>query len=318
MNPLVSVILSSYNAEKFIISAVQSALNQDFNNFEVIVVDDGSTDASVEHLSTIIDPRLKIITKANEGQASAMNVGFAVSSGDIICFLDGDDLSYTSRINTIYSDFSKYPEAIGIMHSLEEIDSQGKPRLNSWGKTRIVKARPPAVKENIFDLYSLLRATGARHLYTVTSGLAYRRKILEKIFPLPTENWRTCPDHLLIVLAAFFGPIFIEDQILGAYRIHGNNNIFSVNEEQLLIQLKKDVESYGSSRGFKGSHLDLSKNYFLRRSLYYRREQLNSNEALAILKQIRTWPGLTPQERLRQILAFLIRNIQISIKNSLG
>ncbi len=316
MNIIVSIILSSYNAEKFIIPAVQSALNQDFDHFEVIVVDDGSTDHSVEKLIRINDPHLKVITKQNEGQASAMNVGFAASSGDIICFLDGDDLSYASRIKTIYSDFLKYPEVVGVMHSLEEIDAQGKPRFNPWKIPRIVRARPPAVKENIFDLYFWLRETGARHLYTVTSGLAYRRKVLEKIFPLPTKNWRTCPDHLLITLGAFFGPVLIEDQVLGAYRIHGNNNIFLVDNEKLLVQLAKEVKAYANSMGFQDGSLDLSKNYFLRRGRYYQNGQFNRNEAIAILNQIRTWPGLTPQSRLRQMLTFFVRNLQIVIKNS--
>jgi glycosyltransferase involved in cell wall biosynthesis len=287
-------------------------------DFEVIVVDDGSTDGSLERLRAICDSRLKVLAKQNEGQASAMNVGFAESSGGTVLFLDGDDLSYPDRLRTVLSDLAEHPEAIGVMHSLEEIDGQGIPRLNSRGKACIVKARPPEVKGDILDLYSLLRATGARHLYTVTSGLAYRRKILEHIFPLPTANWRTCPDHLLISLAAYFGPVFIEDRILGAYRIHGKNNLFSVDEEKLFVQLKQDVETYGETRGFPGSALDLSKNLYLRRGYYYRRGEVNIRDALAILEQIRTWPGLMPQERLRQMLAFVIRNTQMGLKHSIG
>lgn len=313
-----SIILSSYNSKDFITSAVESALNQDARDFEVIVVDDGSTDGSLERLRAIHDSRLKVFAKQNEGQASAMNVGFAESSGEIVFFLDGDDLSYPQRIRTVRSALAEHPEAVGVMHSLEEIDGQGQPRHNPGGKACIVKARPPEVRGDILDLYSLLRATGARHLYTVTSGLAYRRLILEKIFPLPTVNWRTCPDHLLISLAAYFGPVFIEDRILGAYRIHGKNNLFSVDEEQLFVQLKQDVEMYGETRGFPENTLDLSRNLFLRRGRYYRRGKIDIKEALAILEQIRTWPGLFPQERLRQMVAFAIRNAQMGLKQSNG
>ncbi len=309
-----SIILSSYNTKVFIVSAVESALNQDFDDFEVIVVDDGSTDGSLEQLQAICHPRLKVIAKQNEGQASAMNVGFTESSGEIVFFLDGDDLSYPQRIRTVLSDLAQHPEAVGVMHSLEEIDGQGKHRYNAEGKACIVKARPPEVKGNILDLCTFLRATGARHLYTVTSGLAYRRKVLEKIFPLPIANWRTCPDHLLISLAAYFGPVFIEDRILGAYRIHGKNNLFLVDEEKLFVHLKQDVETYGQTRGFTENTLDLSRNYFLRRGHYYKRGKIDIKEALAILEQIRTWPGFMPQERLRQMVAFIVRNAQMGLK----
>lgn len=311
-----SIILSSYNSKDFIISAVESALNQDFDDFEVIVVDDGSTDGSLERLQAIADSRLKVFVKPNGGQASAMNVGFAESLGETVFFLDGDDLSYPHRIRTILSDLAEHPEAVGVMHSLEEIDGQGRLRLNFNKNICIIQARPPEVKGNILDLSSYLRATGARHLYTVTSGLAYRRKILEKIFPLPTANWRTCPDHLLIALAAYFGPVFIEDRVLGAYRIHGKNNLFSVDEEKLFVQLKQDIEMYGETKGFKENTLDLSRNLFIRRGRYYRRGKVDIKDALAILEQIRTWPGLIPQERFRQMVAFTIRNVQMLSRQS--
>jgi glycosyltransferase involved in cell wall biosynthesis len=316
MTILASIILSSYNSKTFIIAAVESALNQDYEDFEVIVVDDGSTDGSLDLLRAIRDSRLKVLTKQNEGQASAMNVGFEESSGETVFFMDGDDLSYSHRIRTVLLDLAEHPEAIGVMHSLEEIDVQGIPRLNSRGKARMVRARPPEVKGDILDLYFLLRATGARHLYTVTSGLAYRRRILENIFPLPTENWRTCPDHLLISLAAYFGPVFIEDRILGAYRIHGKNNLFLVDEEKLSVQLKQDVERYGETRGFTDNVIDLSRNLYLRRGRYYRCGKVDIKDALAILEQIRSWPGLRPQERFRQMVAFAIRNAQMGLKRN--
>jgi glycosyltransferase involved in cell wall biosynthesis len=311
MTKLASVILSSYNSDKFIVSAVESALSQDYEDFEVIVVDDGSTDESLNMLQSIYDPRLKVFKKENGGQASAMNVGFAESSGETVFFLDGDDLSYPNRIRTILSDLSNHPEVIGVMHSLEEIDGKGGPRLTPKGKACVVEARPPEIKGDILDLYSLLRKTGGRHLYTVTSGLAYRRKVLESIFPLPTANWRTCPDHLLISLAAYFGPVFIEDKILGAYRIHGNNNLFLVDEEKLFMNLQQDIEVFGNAKGFLENTLNLSRNLYLRRGLYYKNREFNIKEAIAILAQIRTWPGLMPQERLRQMLAFVVKNAQM-------
>src|SRR5437762_9779476 len=88
---LASIIIDNYNYGRFLRDAIDSALAQTYPHAEVIVVDDGSTDNSREVIASYGD-RIKPILKENGGQGSAFNAGFAASSGDVILFLDADDL----------------------------------------------------------------------------------------------------------------------------------------------------------------------------------------------------------------------------------
>lgn len=109
--PIFSVVIPLYNKEKFIIRSVESVLNQTFSDFELLVIDDGSSDRSLSLLDKIKDPRLKVFTKKNGGVSSARNFGIKNSSGKYIAFLDADDEYESGYIFEIYELFSKFPSA---------------------------------------------------------------------------------------------------------------------------------------------------------------------------------------------------------------
>jgi len=91
-NPLVSVVIPTYNRENHIITAVTSVLNQTYQNFEIIIIDDGSTDRTVEFAKSIADPRIKVMELSkNTGGTWPRNVGIEKSKGEYIALLDSDD-----------------------------------------------------------------------------------------------------------------------------------------------------------------------------------------------------------------------------------
>ena len=90
--PLVSVCMPAYNAEKYIIAAIESVLGQTYPNIELIVMNDGSTDGTAAELEKITDSRLKVLHQPNKGQCAAANAAFRASTGDLIKFMDADDL----------------------------------------------------------------------------------------------------------------------------------------------------------------------------------------------------------------------------------
>lgn len=107
--PLVSVIIPCYNTERYIHSAIDSARNQTYDNLEIIVVDDASTDSSLEIISSIEDSRIKIIhLNTNGGIANARNVGLDNAKGDYICWLDSDDMYHSTFVETLLNYATHY------------------------------------------------------------------------------------------------------------------------------------------------------------------------------------------------------------------
>jgi glycosyltransferase involved in cell wall biosynthesis len=98
--PLVSVIIPVYQGENLILGAVRSALRQTHRTLEVWVVDDGSTDRTLERLATLDDPRLHILQQANAGTAAARNNALERANGKYVAFLDADDRWFPDKIAT--------------------------------------------------------------------------------------------------------------------------------------------------------------------------------------------------------------------------
>lgn len=98
MNPLVTVVIPSYNHERYVATAVESCLSQTYTNLEIVIVDDGSRDRSVELLRKRYagDRRVRIFTQENKGAHAAISEGIRQAAGNCIAVLDSDDI-YDSR-----------------------------------------------------------------------------------------------------------------------------------------------------------------------------------------------------------------------------
>jgi len=97
-NPLVSVVLSVYNGEKYLDEAIESILNQSYENFEFIIIDDGSSDKSLEIIHSYKDKRIIVISRENRGLVSSLNEGIEVAKGVYIARMDADDISLATRL----------------------------------------------------------------------------------------------------------------------------------------------------------------------------------------------------------------------------
>lgn len=110
--PKFSVVVPLYNKENYISETLRSVLNQSYQDFEVIVVDDCSTDSSLEKVNALTDVRIKIVKhEKNKGLSASRNTGIKMSNADYIAFLDADDLWKTPFLETIDFLIQNYPEA---------------------------------------------------------------------------------------------------------------------------------------------------------------------------------------------------------------
>ena len=125
--PQISVIMPAYNAEKTIRQSIESVLNQTFHDFELMVVNDGSTDSTLEIASSIRDERIKVLSYANGGPSAARNRGIAHARGEFIAFMDADDLWKANKLEAQLNALQANPKA-GLAYCWTDwIDPLGQP-----------------------------------------------------------------------------------------------------------------------------------------------------------------------------------------------
>jgi hypothetical protein len=228
--PLVSIIITSYNYGRFLTVAIDSALNQTYQNTEVIVVDDGSTDDSPEIIASYGE-RVTPVLKDNGGQASAFNAGFAVSKGDIIIFLDSDDKLAPNVAEEIVKVW--HPGISKLHYRLQWIDDRGN-RLNAY-------VPPAGYALPSGSLRSRILTQGV-YRTPPTSGNAFGRYFLKAVFPIPEAEWHLCPDAYLHAQCPFYGEIAALDAPLGYYRVHGLNASATIRSKSQTDRLAEEIE----------------------------------------------------------------------------
>jgi glycosyltransferase involved in cell wall biosynthesis len=127
---LVSVVIPAYNAAAFLSETLDSVLAQTYTNLEIIVVDDGSTDATPQLLEKYSD-RIRVLRQVNAGQAAARNHGAREARGELLAFLDCDDLWDPDKIARQAALLSRFPSALAVYCDHRTIDAQGQPMASS-------------------------------------------------------------------------------------------------------------------------------------------------------------------------------------------
>ncbi len=128
---MISIIITLYNKQACILDTVNSVLNQTNKNFELIIINDGSTDNSLSIVSAINDIRIKIYSKSNGGVSAARNDGIIHSVGDYILFLDADDILYPNCLEVFYNLILNFPLIEIYTANFEMIEAESKVKICS-------------------------------------------------------------------------------------------------------------------------------------------------------------------------------------------
>ncbi|MEN3347360.1 MAG: hypothetical protein V7632_995 [Bradyrhizobium sp.] len=224
--PTLSIVIPNFNYQEFIGQAIESALAIDWPDVQVIVVDDGSTDGSRAVIGAYAD-RVTVLHQPNQGQVVAYNTGFAVARGEVVIFLDSDDLldrCVMREINKVWrGGISK------VQFRMRTIDAAGRPigtlipqfhgvpspqDIRKWATTTTAYPTPPG------------------------SGNAYSRQLLGQIFPLDDSCGRP-GDACCLAAAPFLGDVVTIPAPMGSYRIHGRNDgaVSKIDRQQLVLHV---------------------------------------------------------------------------------
>lgn len=241
--PLASIIINNYNYGKFLNEAIDSALNQTYLHTEVVVVDDGSTDNSRDIIKSYGDKIVPVL-KPNGGQASAFNAGFAASRGDIICFLDSDDIFMHEKVAEVVDTFEAYPDTGWCYHTVKVIDIKGRESIEGsglWLPSGRHKLLSNSSKDWLSesDLRESIKKGNLNNLPCCpsTSGLCFRRSLLRQILPMPEVTDISLNDTYVKFTAVALGKGFALGKELAVQRIHGDN-AFSFRKDKQQIKAR--------------------------------------------------------------------------------
>lgn len=234
-DPLVSVMMSTYNRAEFLRGCVGSVARQTYSKWELLICDDGSCDGTWDVLQELAaaDPRVKIVRKTNGGQASGFNAAYAMSKGEILCQLDSDDGYCPNKLERIVSTFLSHSDSGMVFHRVLRVEDGGKPigRLPLSGTLPSGWCAPFQLENG--GILTNLPPGG---------GIAVRREIAERMFPLEDNgslrNFGDTPFLRLPPLMTNIQPI---EECLAIYRRHKTNQSVLKNWK---IYVERELNAY--------------------------------------------------------------------------
>ena len=167
--PYFSIVIPVYNKEKFVSKTLRSVLEQTFSDFEIIVINDGSTDESEAKILSQKDSRIHYYTKVNEGVAVARNFGIEKANGEYICFLDADDYWYPNFLESMHRFTSEHPKH-KVFAGAIEIET----------KNKTIPAQYSMTKKSEFEIVNFFNAS-QKECVLWTSSVCIHKSVFDQV-----------------------------------------------------------------------------------------------------------------------------------------
>lgn len=297
--PFFSVILPTYNRGASISRALQSILTQEFRNFEVIVVDDGSTDNTKEIVQSFKDERVRYIYQENSERSAARNNGIRNASGAYVCFLDSDDYCLPDHLSSFYNKIKEidYPVAMFYCNTLEERDGNLVPHE---------KAEMPARNDVEFVLLNTIGVPRT----CIHIDILKRHKFSADI------NVGEDTDLWVRILQEY--PLIYNDAYTTVFCSHGDRTVELTKEYPFKknIEVKKNIfENYLKGKVPPALQQRVLSNCYFNLGRHYEYVGRKGKMFIALLKSIITDPGNRTKESLYMLLnAFRVSRVILKLR----
>jgi len=253
VKPKLSVIIASYNHQDYIAETLESLEKQTFQDFEIIVVDDGSTDKTVE-VAKNFPSRAQIFTQENQGVVAARNRGASLAKGQYICFVDSDDVVLPDRFARQVAVLDGDLELGLVFADASIIDSKGK----QIGKFSDVYPVVPGDVAQMLAMY---------YCFTPMITVMVRAEVLKKTGPF--EKPGPISDYMKWIEVAHLSKVYYDPQPLGCWRRHQTSTSKSANKVKSYAKtraaLKRILRKYPQLQAKIGKKIvkRFSRSYFL-------------------------------------------------------
>lgn len=232
--PLLSVVIPSYNHSRFIREAVDSVLNQTYRNIELIIIDDGSSDNTMDILASYRDSRVQITSQENQGAHNAINNGLKMAKGEYLAILNSDDIYEKKRFEIMIDAMRHSPGTEFMCSHIRVINTEGKDLgiKKGWHNMQSWLVPHPEISlgaRNDFKGNLLMT-----NFTSTTSNFLFTRRLYEQIGGM--RNLRFAHDWDFALRAAEVTECKLIEQPLMRYRIHESNTISS-NRKWMLFEI---------------------------------------------------------------------------------
>ncbi len=259
--PFFSVAIAVYNKERYILETVESVLAQDFDDFEIVVVDDGSTDRSIDIIKNLRNDRVKIYTQENKGASAARNHAIAKCSGRYIALIDADDLWMPHHLSDIKELIQVFPKAqlfathYEVMYTpYYKVEANYSVEINK--RTTVIE-----------DYFAGSMISSLIH----TSSVAFTRKSFESVEGFD-ENMKSGHDTDLWIKLSLKHDLAFHSNLSMTYRNFAENNLSSnkliAEKSRMLLKYREQEKENQSLEKFMNLnrfaiaiHAKLSRNY---------------------------------------------------------
>ena len=208
MTPLVSVVMPVYNGEKYLAEAIEDILSQSYKNFELIIVNDGSTDRSVEIIQSYLehDKRINLLHKENGGTGSALNLGFEIAEGKYGVWAASDDKKYTNFLDTLVGILEKSDDRKFAFSAFDEFaDSDFDKRMYR----KLFPNTEAGILKEFLDISAHYCITGVCFMFDLQL-----KKICGQYELIPGE------DYIMGAKMGAMTNVWVTPEPLGAHRLH--------------------------------------------------------------------------------------------------